>query len=71
MKSIMPFSRDNQKILVHALIRFGETRDESDFRGPSFKIVPRNLKELAVIHPVNIVMREVYTHLFVEGVYTT
>ena len=70
MKSIMPFSRDNLKILVHALIRFRETRDES-FRGPSFKIVPRNLKELAVIHSDNIEMREVYTHLFVEGVYTT
>ena len=71
MKSIMPFTRDNQKILVHALVSFGKTQDESNFRDPSFKIVPLTLKELAVIHPVSIVMGEVYTHLFVEGIYTT
>ena len=71
MKSIMPFTQDNQKILVHALVRFGETQDESDFRDPSFKVVSLTLKELTVIHLVNVVMGEGYTHLFVKGVYIT
>ena len=71
MKSTMPFFRANQKILVRALVRFGETRDESDFRDPSFKIVSHTLKELAIIYPVNIMMGEIYAHLFIEGVHTT
>ena len=71
MKSIMSFTRDNQKILVHALVSFGKTRDEFDFREPSLKVVTCALKELAVVCPVNIVMGEVYNHLLVKGVYAT
>ena len=67
----MSFTRDNHKILVHALVGLGETRDESKFRDPSFKIVSYTLKELAIIYPVNIVMGEIYAHLFIEGVHTT
>jgi len=71
MESIMPFTRDNQKILVHAFVRFGETQDESDFRDPSFKIVSSTLKELAIIYPINIIMGKIYAHLFIEGIHTT
>ena len=71
MKSIMPFTRDNHKILVHAFVSFGKTWDESDFREPSLKVITYAFKELAVVHLVNIVMGEVYTHLLVKGVYAT
>ena len=71
MKSIMPFTQDNQEILIHAFISFGETWYESDFRDPSFKVISLTLKELTVIHLVNVMMGEGYTHLFVKGVYIT
>ena len=71
MKSIMPFTWDNQKILVHALVSFGKTQDESDLKDPSLKVITYALKELAVVHPINIMMGEDYTHLLVKGVYTT
>ena len=69
MKSIMSFSQDNQKILVHALVSFRKTRDESDCRDLSYKVVSLALKELAVIYPVLIVMGEVYTYFLVKGIY--
>ena len=71
MNSIMPFTCNNLEILVHALVSFRETQNESDFKDPNFKVVPLVLKELTIIHPVNVVMGEVYTHLFIEGIYTT
>ena len=71
MKSIMSFTQDNQEILIYALVIFEETRDESNAGNPSFKVVSLNLKELTIIHLVKVVMGEVYTHIFIEVVYTT
>lgn len=63
MKTIVPFTQDNQKIFIHALIRFEETQDESDFGDSSFKVISHTFKMLAIIYPINVVMREIYTHL--------
>ena len=71
MKNIMSLTRDNKKILVHALVRFGETRNERDFEDPSFKVISHTFKVLAIIHPVDIVMGNIYSHLFIKGVHTT
>ena len=64
----MPFTQYNQEILFYAFVSFGETQNESDFRDPNFKVLSLALKKLTVIHPVNIAMGEVYTHVFVEGI---
>ena len=71
MKTIMSLTRDNQKILVHALVRFGETRDKPNFRDPSFEVISRTLKVLAIIYLVDIVVGKIYSHFFVKGVHTT
>ena len=71
MKTIMSLTRDNKKILVHALVRFEETRNERDFEDPSFKVISHTFKVLAIIHPVDIVMGNIYSHLFIKGVHTT
>ena len=71
MKSIMPIPRDNQEVLVHTLVGIRETRYEPDFRNPSCEVIPLALEVLTVIYPVNMVMGEVHTHLFVKGAYTT
>ena len=71
MKTIMPLTQDNQKILVHALVRFGETRDEPNFEDPIFKVISHTFKVLAIIHPVDFVMGKIYSHLFIKGVHTT
>ena len=71
MKTIMPLTWDNQKILVHAFFRFEETRDKLDFRDPSFEVIPHTLKVLAIIYPIDIVVGKIYSHFFVKGVHTT
>ena len=55
----MPLTRDYQKILVHALVRFGETRDKPNSRDSSFDVVPYALMVLAIIHPIDVMMGEV------------
>ena len=57
--------------MLHALVRFGETQDEPDFENPSFKVISHTLKVLAVIHPVDVAMGKIYSHLFIKGVHTT
>ena len=71
MQTIVPLTQDNQEILVHALVRFGETRNKPDFKNPSFEVIPSTLEVLAVIHLVDVMMGEVYPHLFIKGVDTT
>ena len=71
MKSIMPFPRDNQEVLVHTLVSVEETWYEPDFRNPSFEVVSLLFKVLTVIHQINVMMGEIYTYLFIKSVYTT
>ena len=71
MKSIMPFPRNNQEVLVHTFVSIGKTQYEPDFKDPSFEVASLALKVLTIIHPINIMMGEVYTHLLFKGVYAT
>ena len=40
MKTVVPFTRDYQKVILHALIRFWEARDEPDNQGSRLKVIP-------------------------------
>ena len=71
MKSIMPFPRDNQEVLVHTLVSVRETLYKPNFRNPSFEVVSLLLKVLTVIHQINVMMGEIYTYLFIKSVYAT
>ena len=57
--------------MVHTLVSIGKTRYEPDFKDPSFEVVSLTFKVLTIIHPINIMMGEVYTHLLFKGVYAT
>ena len=47
--------------MVHALVRFEETRDEPDFGNPSLKVISHTFKVLVIIHPIDIVMGKIYS----------
>ena len=68
---IMPFLQDNQEVLVHTLVSVGETWYEPDFKDPGFEVLSLFFMVLTVIHPINVMMGEIYTHLFIKGVYAT
>ena len=67
----MPIPRDNQEVLVHTLVSIGEIQYELDFKNPSFEVISLAFEMLTIIHPVNIMMGEVHTHLLIKGVYAT
>ena len=61
----MPFTLDNLKVLVHAFVGFKKAEDWLDRGNPSFKIIPCVLNILAIIHPVDIVMGQINSHLMI------
>ena len=67
----MPIPRDNQEVLVHTLVSIREIQYELDFKNPSFEVISLAFEMLTIIHPVNIMMGEVHTHLLIKGVYAT
>ena len=67
----MLIPRDNQEVLVHTLVSIGEIQYELDFKNPSFEVISLAFEMLTIIHPVNIMMGEVHTHLLIKGVYAT
>ena len=61
----MPFIRDDQKALAHALVGFGKTGDRPDRGYPSLKIVPHLPAILTIVHSVDVVMGQFNSHLTV------
>ena len=40
-------------------------------KDPSFEVISLAFEILTIIHPINIMMGEIHTHLLVKGVYAT
>jgi len=40
VKTVVPFTRDYQKVILHALVRFREEQDEFDNKGSRLKVIP-------------------------------
>jgi len=67
----MPLPEKDEKVLVHAFVHLREAGNQPNSKNPSFYVVICLVILLAAINLVNIVMGEVYTHFFVQHVYTT
>ena len=61
----MPFTRDDQKVFVHALVGFGKAGDQHDRGNLGFKVKSHALEALAIIHPIDVVMGKINSHLIV------
>ena len=59
----MPVARDNQKVLIHALVGFEKIGDQPNRRYPSLKIMPCLQAILIVIHPIDVVVCQFNSHL--------
>ena len=66
--------RDDQKVIFHALVSFGETRDKPNFGRPRLKIIARVWEKMAFVHPNNVVpgeAGEAQLHFLIENIYNT
>ena len=61
----MPFTRDDQKILVHALVGFEKAGDQPNQGNRGFKVISRALEVLAIIHPIGIVIGKINPYLMI------
>lgn len=61
----MPFTRDDHKVLVHALVGFEKAGDQHDRGNLGFKVKSHALEVLAIIHPIDVVMGKINFHLMV------
>ena len=71
VKTVMPFTKGNQVVILHALVGLGKTQDESNHGRPRLKVVARVYQQVALVHPNDIVPGEVQSHLLVESIYVT
>ena len=59
----MPFTQDDKKILVHALVGFRKASDQPDRGNLGFKVISCALEVFAIIHLIDIMMGKINPHL--------
>ena len=71
MKTVMPFPGGDQVVFLHALVRLGKTRYQSNNIELRLEVISRAFKLVALIHMNDIVPRKSQAHLLIKSVYAT
>ena len=71
MQTIMPFTRDDEEVFVHTLIRLGNARNQPNRRDSTLKVITRFFPLLEIINPIYVMSLKVSSHFPVYHVYTT
>ena len=71
MKTVMPFPRGDQVVVLHAFFGLGKTRYEPNNVGPGLEVIPRVSKKMTLVHMDDIVPGKSQTHLLVESIDAT
>ena len=71
MKTVVPFTKDDQVVILYALVGLGKTQDKPNHLRPRLKVVAQVCQQMALVHPNDIVLGKVQPHMLVESVYTT
>ena len=71
MKTVMPFPGGDQVVFLHALVRLGKTRYQSNNIELRLEVISRAFKLVALVHMNDIVPRKFQAHLLIKSVYAT
>ena len=71
MKTVMPFPRGDQVVILHAFVGFRKTRYQSNNVGLRLEVISRVGELMALIHMNDVMPRESQAHLLVESIYAT
>ena len=69
VKTVMPFLRDNQVVILHAFIRLRKTQYQFNDVESRLEIISRVGKFVALVYMNYIKPREPQTYLLIESVY--
>ena len=69
MYSIVLVSQDHGEILVHALARVRQARDQPYYGNPTLHIIFGFLPLLALVHPIYVVLSKAGPYPTVQGIY--
>ena len=67
----MPFPGGDQVVFLHALVRLGKTRYQSNNIELRLEVISRAFKLVTLVHMNDIVPCKSQAHLFIKSVYAT
>ena len=71
VKTVIPFLKDNQVVILHAFIRLRKTQYQFNDVRPRLEIISHTGKFMAFVHMNYIKPCEPQAHLLIESVYAT